>query len=109
MGAGISLHFVRAYYGQVESPAVPAALCRRDEQTCMTILRTPYARLLGVPNAVLGLGFYLFTALVAVGTLAGALPVWLVQVNFVAATLTVVLVPYLVWALRARLHTWCGL
>jgi len=109
LGLGISFHFTLAYYGRVESPAVPGALCRREERACITILQTPYARLLGVPNAVLGLGFYLLTAGVAVLALAAALPRWLWLTNLAAAAATVLLAPYLVWALRARLRTWCRL
>ena len=75
----------------------------------MTILQTPYARLLGLPNAVLGLGFYLLTATVAGLGLAGALPRWLWWTNLVAAGVAVLLAPYLVWALVARLKTWCRL
>jgi uncharacterized membrane protein len=109
LGLGISFHFTLAYYGRVESPAVPAALCRREERACITILQTPYARLLGVPNAVLGLGFYLLTAAVAVLALTDSLPHWLWLANLAAAAATVLLAPYLVWALRARLRTWCRL
>lgn len=109
LGLGISFHFTLAYYGRVDSPAVPAALCRREERTCITILQTPYARLLGVPNAVLGLGFYLLTAAVAGLALAGTLPRWLWLTNLAAAIAAVLLAPYLVWALRARLKTWCRL
>lgn len=109
LGLGISFHFTLAYYGRVESPTVPAVLCRREERACLTILQTPYARLLGVPNAVLGLGFYLLTAAVAALALAEALPRWLWLANLVAAAATVLLAPYLVWALQARLRTWCRL
>jgi len=109
LGLGISLHFTLAYYGRVESPAVPAALCRREERACITVLQTPYARLLGVPNAVVGLGFYFLTAAVAALALAEALPRWLWLANLVAAGATVLLAPYLVWALVARLKSWCRL
>lgn len=109
LGTAVSLYFTLVYYGQVESRAVPTALCRRHERSCVTVLATPYARLLGVPNALLGLGFYLLTAAVAGLELAGALPRWLWQANLVLAAGTVVVAPYLVWALVARLRTWCGL
>ena len=109
LGASISLHFALAYYGLDEAREVPAALCRREERVCITILGTPYARLLGVPNAVLGLAFYLLTAAAAGLALAGALPRWLWLTNLVAAAVTVLLAPYLVWALLARLKTRCHL
>lgn len=109
LGAGISLHFSLAYYGRVESREVPAALCRREEESCVTILHTPYARLFGPPNSVLGIVFYLLTALVGVLALGEALPRWLWWADLTAAGLTVVLAPYLIWALLARLKTWCRL
>ncbi len=109
LGLAISLYFTLAYYGGLKSRDVPAAMCRRDERTCVTVLRTPYARLLGVPNSLLGVGFYLLTALVAGLALAGALPRGLWVAAVAAAAVTVLLVPYLVWALLARLKTWCWL
>lgn len=109
LGGAVSFHFTLAYYGRVESGEVPPALCQREEETCITILQTPYARLLGVPNSLLGIGFYLLTALVAGLALAEALPPWLWLANLVAAAATVALAPYLVWALVARLQTWCRL
>lgn len=109
VGAGISLYFTLAYYGRLESREVPAALCRREERSCVTLLQTPYARLLGVPNAVLGLGFYVLTAMVAALALGELLPRWLLWANLAAAGASVALAPYLVWALVARLGSWCRL
>lgn len=109
LGVAISLYFTLVYYGRVESREVPALLCRREERSCVTILHTPYARLLGVPNAVVGLGFYLLTGAVAALALGKALPDWLWWVNLVVAAGTVLAAPYLVWALVARLKTWCRL
>ena len=109
IGFAISLYFTLAYYGRIEPGEVPAALCRREERSCVTLLQTPYARLLGVPNAVLGLGFYLLTAAVALLALGEALPRWLLWVYLAAAAASVALAPYLVWALVARLKSWCRL
>jgi len=109
LGAALALHFTLAYYGRIQSRAVPAALCRRDERACVTILSTPYARLFGAPNAVLGLGFYALTAAVAALALEDALPRWLWQANLALAAGAVLLAPYLIWALVARLKTWCRL
>lgn len=109
LGAAVSLYFTLAYYGKLESREVPAVLCRREEGSCVTILHTPYARLLGVPNAVVGLGFYLLTGMAAALALREALPLWLWRANLVAAAGTVLAAPYLVWALVARLKIWCRL
>jgi len=108
-GAVLSIHFILVYYGHVESREVPAALCRREERSCTTILRTPYARIFGVPNAVLGLAFYALTLAVAALMATSALPRWLWQVNLAAAAASVLLAPYLIWALVTRLKTWCRL
>lgn len=109
VGFGISLYFTLAYYGRIEASGIPAALCRREERSCVTLLETPYARLLGVPNSVLGLGFYFLTAVVAMLSLGEMLPRWLLWSNLAAAAISVALAPYLVWALVARLKSWCPL
>lgn len=109
LGAAISFYFTLAYYGWLESPHVPAALCRREERSCVTILATPYARVLGVPNTLVGIGFYLLTGIVAGLALNDALPHWLWLANLVGAAAAVLLAPYLIWALAARLRTWCAL
>jgi len=109
VGFGISLYFTLAYYGRIAAGGIPAALCRREERSCVTLLETPYARLLGVPNSVLGLGFYLLTAVVALLALGEILPRWLLWSNLAAAAVSVALAPYLVWALVARLKSWCPL
>ena len=109
IGFAISLYFTLAYYGRIESVEIPAALCRREERSCVTLLQTPYARLLGVPNSVLGLAFYLLTAAVAGLALGEMLPRWLLWSNVAAAAASVALAPYLVWALVARLNSWCRL
>ena len=108
-GGATAVYFTLAYYGRVSSPEIPAALCRRDERSCLTILDTPYARLLGVPNSVLGLGFYAFTAALAALELAGEPPPWMWWVNLAAAAGMVLTAPYLIWALVARLKVWCRL
>ena len=109
VGFGISLYFTLAYYGRIEAGGIPAAFCRREERSCVTLLQTPYARLLGVPNSVLGLVFYLLTAVVALLALGEMLPRWLLWSNLAAAAVSVALAPYLVWALGARLKSWCPL
>ncbi len=109
LGGILAVYFALAYYGRIEARAIPAVLCRREERSCMTILDTPYARLFGVPNSVLGLGLYAVTGLVAVLALAGTPPRWLWWTNLAAAAAAVATAPYLVWALVARLGTWCRL
>ena len=110
VGLALSLYFTLAYYGWIEARALPAAFCRREERSCLTILQTPYARVFGVPNSVLGLLLYLLVGAVAALSLtSGAAPAWLWPVTFTGAVLSVLLAPYLIWALLAQLKTWCRL
>ncbi len=108
-GAALSLYFTLAYYGWIEARGLPAAFCRREERSCLTVLQTPYARLFGVPNSLLGLLLYLLVLAVAVLALAGAPQPRLWWVALAGAALSVALAPYLIWALVARLKTWCRL
>ncbi len=109
VGFALSSYFTLAYYGWIEAHALPAAFCRREERSCLTILQTPYARVFGPPNSLLGLFFYALVGAVAVFSLTGAPPAWLWQVSFGGAVLAVGLAPYLIWALVAQLKTWCRL
>ncbi|MGH9813259.1 MAG: vitamin K epoxide reductase family protein [Candidatus Acidiferrales bacterium] len=109
VGLALSLYFTLAYYGWIEAHALPAAFCRREERSCLTVLQTPYARVFGVPNSVLGLLLYLLVGAVAVQALSGAPPAWLWQVTFAGAAFSVLLAPYLIWALVVQLKTWCRL
>src|SRR3970282_2259704 len=56
-------YFVLAYYGRVgPMPGIPNFCRRSEENLCLTVLRTPYARVFGPPNAALGVFFYLANA-----------------------------------------------
>jgi uncharacterized membrane protein len=109
VGFVLSLYFSLVYYGRVETGTVPRALCRQEEASCLTILATPYARLLGVPNALVGVGFYLLIAATAMLFLTGRFSSGLWQLSRLSAVAAVGLAPYLIWALRVRLRTWCWL
>jgi uncharacterized membrane protein len=110
VGLALSTYFTLAYYGWIEARSLPAAFCRREERSCLTILQTPYARVFGPPNSVLGLFFYVLAGAVAVMTLtSGSPPARLWPVTFAGAVLAVLLAPYLIWALLAQLKTWCRL
>ena len=109
VGLALSLYFTLAYYGWIEPHALPAVFCRREERSCVTVLQTPYARVFGPPNSLLGLFFYALVGALAAMSLAGALPRWLWQVAFAGAVFSVLLAPYLIWALLAQLKTWCRL
>lgn len=109
VGLADALYFTLVTYRLVrpDSRWLPR-VCRMDEATCARVVDTPYARVLGLPNAVYGMAWY---ALVLASALApgpfvaaGGRPA-LVAV----AALTVLLSAYLAWALLARLRVACVL
>lgn len=80
-------------------------ICRLEDNGCQALFRTPLAAVLGVPNSLLGLIFYL---LVGVGLTAG----WPTGLLLLAATLALGLSGYLGFRLiRDRLECrvcWTG-
>jgi uncharacterized membrane protein len=117
-GLADALYFTLAYYGRIrKAPWVPEIFCAREGSSCVTVVRTPYARVFGVPNSLLGIVYYVL------------LIVWSMFVPryvsisghvlrpfetlglllFGASVSTVVLAFYLIRALRRVLHTNCPL
>jgi len=116
-GLADALYFTFAYYGRVrKSRWVPQVLCAREGSSCVTVVRTPYGSVFGVPNSLLGIVYYVLLLLWAVAVPSARLTV---QINMTAyiitftdlliaiASVTVVLGFYLVFALRRILHTDC--
>jgi uncharacterized membrane protein len=116
-GLALSLHFTFAYYGRIkQSRWVPAILCAREDSSCVTVVQTPYARVFGVPNSLLGILYYagliVWLSLPVEGMWslpAGLLLTILAVAPFVASAITVLLGFYLVYALRRKLHIDCPL
>jgi uncharacterized membrane protein len=118
-GLVISLYFTFAYYGRVKNARwIPELFCAREGSSCVTVVQTPYARVFGVPNSLLGIFYYLGLILwpvtnwiptlnVAYGGSPHVLrpPVLLLS----ASAVTVFLGFYLVYALRRKLHIDCPL
>ena len=117
-GLADALYFTLAYYGRVRKARwVPEIFCAREYSSCVTVVRTPYARVFGVPNSLLGVIYY------------GLLLVWIMFIpRYVsisehvlrpfetlgllllgASLCTVILSFYLIYALRRILHTHCPL
>ncbi len=108
-GLADALYFSFAYYGRIKKARwVPEILCAREGSSCVTVVQTPYARVFGVPNSLLGIFFYVG---VAGWTLAGGIVAarWLVWVLIAANAVAVALGFYLIYALRRILHTDCPL
>ena len=119
-GLANALYFTFAYYGRIKKARwVPEILCAREGSSCATVVETPYARVLGVPNSLLGIVYYLLL-------IAGAMTHWSFGINlyvhstdFVVpfALWILVLVSagttlfgfYLIYALRRKLHVDCPL
>jgi uncharacterized membrane protein len=101
-GLGIAAYFSLVYYQiiEAESKWIPS-FCRMENGACTRILDTPEAKLLGVPNSVLGMLYY------------GAIlfvPIDSFEVLFLVASIfSVGLGMYLVHALVYRLKTHCPL
>jgi uncharacterized membrane protein len=118
VGLANALYFTFAYYGRIKKARwVPELFCAREGSSCVTVVQTPYARVFGVPNSLLGIIYYV--AMIS-GAVAGwsfgisliihftyfVLPFGLVLL-FLASAVTVVLGFYLIYALRRKLHTHC--
>jgi uncharacterized membrane protein len=114
------LYFTFAYYGRIKKARwVPEILCAREGSSCVTVVQTPYARVFGVPNSLLGIGYYLLL-------MAGVGDNWHFGINFyihfasvvyplglvlliLISAGTVVFGAYLIYALRRKLHVDCPL
>ncbi len=117
-GLADSLYFTFAYSGRIRKARwVPQVFCAREGSSCVTVVRTPYARVFGIPNSVLGILYYL-CLLVWIGFVPRHLSIsgqifrpfetvglWLLG----ASLLTVMLSFYLVYALRRALGVDCPL
>lgn len=108
-----ALYFTFAYYGRIRKARwVPEILCAKEGSSCVTVVQTPYARVFGVPNSLLGIIYYIFLiAWATVGfwpwlTLSNGAEFLLRMPIFVSAV-TVILGSYLIYALRRKLHTDC--
>ena len=117
-GLANALYFTFAYYGRIKKARwVPAILCAREGSSCVTVVQTPYARVFGVPNSLLGILYYLiFIGWVLTGASAGPIiiiggrGIALSSLFLVAASAgTVLLGFYLIYALVEKLHTHCPL
>jgi len=116
-GLADALYFTFAYYGRVrKSRWVPEVLCAREGSSCVTVVRTPYGRVFGVPNSLLGIIYYLLLIIwgmtrnpvfwgFRLGTTSYSIS--FTDLMIAASALTVALGFYLIYALRRILHTDC--
>jgi uncharacterized membrane protein len=60
VGLYIAAYFTLVYYGVLEaSTKLMPRVCRLEKRTCQTVLSTRFARVFGVPNSLLGIGYYM--------------------------------------------------
>ncbi|MFQ5797723.1 MAG: vitamin K epoxide reductase family protein [Bacteroidota bacterium] len=105
----VSLYFTLVYYKLMapDTKFVPS-ICRLGEQTCRTILSTREARVLGVPNFLLGLIYYL--GLITLGAFELIHPsTWGYEALMTISLLTVLLGVYLTHSLLSKLRVVCVL
>ena len=120
VGLADSLYFTFAYYGRIRKARwVPEILCAREGANCLTVLQTPYARVFGLPNSLLGIVYYL-VLLAAMIENHFSRERWYVHSTYFEIPLlkgllilisagTIVLGFYLIYALRRKLHIDCPL
>jgi len=61
IGLWISVYFTGVYYRWFPpNVAWIPQVCQLKEQSCMTVLGTPRAKIFGIPNSVFGIALYLY-------------------------------------------------
>lgn len=120
LGLANAFYFTLAYYGRIKKARwVPEILCAREDSSCVTVVQTPYARVFGVPNSLLGIVYYFLLILWSFKDEVIPLDVPFrgtyyavgdpIYILIVASFITVLLGFYLIYALRRKLHTHCPL
>ena len=112
-----ALYFTLAYYGRVKKARwVPASLCAPESSNCVSVVRTLYARIFGVPNSLLGSVYYLsllgWTLAGGGGSPAVGAAAWLrgtAWLLIIVGAGAVLLGFYLIHALWRVLHVHCPL
>ena len=101
-GLLIALYFSLVYFDVMEADNrwIPS-FCRMEKGACMRILDTPQAKVLGVPNSVLGVIYYAAILFVPMDRYEALF--------LIASIFSVGLGMYLVHALVVRLQTHCPL
>lgn len=116
-GLADSFYFTFAYYGRIKrSRWVPEVLCAREESSCVRVVQTPFGRVFGIPNSLLGILYYVLMMIWAMagrpisfefqlGTMSYSIS--FTNVLIALGAMTVVLGFYLTYALRRILRVDC--
>jgi uncharacterized membrane protein len=99
LGGGLAAALAALYghYRVLPAWLTGPEICRLEDGGCAVLFRSPRSRLLGVPNAALGITLYV---LVAIGLIAGW-PSWILASMTVPA---VAMSAFLGWSLIANRH-----
>jgi len=99
VGAAASACALYGHYYVLPDWLTGPEVCRLEDGGCGVLFRTPRAKLLGVPNALLGVMLYV---LLAAGLLLGWPPLWLFLMTLPAVAMSA----FLAWSLLTR-HLEC--
>ena len=106
VGLYISLYFSLVYYRLIgANTGLVPSFCRMEEGACRLVIHHHDANLFGVPNSVLGVGYYLCVVMVGIGV---GDPFFVSVMQF-ASWLSVLLAVYLVYSLFSRVRVVCPL
>jgi uncharacterized membrane protein len=105
VGAAASAAALYGHYRDLPGWLTGPTICRLEGNGCAVLFRTPRARLLGVPNAALGLTLY---AVLALGLLAPWPPAWLLTLTAPAIVMSVFLGASLIRNKRECRICWTG-
>lgn len=83
LGTYVSLYFTLVYYELLRADVryIPT-FCRPDERACQSVLHHSHARIFGLPNFLLGTGYYLVIIIYAVFQLSGHLGASVIVVSW---------------------------
>jgi uncharacterized membrane protein len=95
VGAAASVCALYGHYRVLPAWLTGPQVCRLEHGGCAVLFRSPRSKLLGVPNALLGVMLY---GLIAIGLILGWPAVWL----FVMTIPAVAMSAYLGWSLLSR-------
>lgn len=109
IGLYAALYFLFVYYEVIEpDTAMLPSFCKLGEAQCASLVRSPDAQLFGMPNATLGIVYYL--VVVAEGVFGWQeVPLWFARGTVIVAWFVVAVGIYLVYALFFRLRVSCRL
>jgi uncharacterized membrane protein len=93
IGLYIAAYFTLVYYKIISANTkLMPNVCRLEEHSCQTVLGSRFARVFGVPNSLLGVGYYVIvTAVLLSGLSASGVTVGLLAVAWFTVALGVLL------------------